>query len=53
MIQKRFQYYSRTGIAWTEWFDYDSDDSKLATIQANEPYQFGKKLRNEFRIVNN
>ena len=53
MIQKRYEHWSDQGKTWSDWFDYDGDDSKFATIQANEQYQFGKKLRNEFRIVNN
>lgn len=53
MIQKRYEYWSDQGKTWSDWFDYNSDNSKLAAIQANELYQFGKKLRNEFRIVNN
>lgn len=51
MIQKRYEYWSGQGKTWSDWFDYDSNDNNLSAIQANEPYQSGKKLRNEFRIV--
>ena len=53
MIQKRYEYWSAQGKTWTDWFDYDSNDSHLPAIKACEQFQFGKKLRNEFRIVNN
>ena len=52
MIQKRYEYWSGQGKTWSDWFDYDNDDSKLTSVRANEQYQFEKKLRNEFRVVN-
>jgi hypothetical protein len=52
MIQKRYEYWSGQGKTWSDWFDYDSNDNNLSAIQANEQYQFGKKLRNGFRVVN-
>ena len=48
MIQKRYQFYGKSGIEWTSWFNCCSDDSKLNTL---EKYQYGKKLLNEYRIV--
>ena len=51
MIQKRYQYFSSTGVSWTEWKDYIADDSKLEYLQKEEPYQLKPKLRNEYRIV--
>jgi hypothetical protein len=50
MIQKRFQYYSRTGIAWTEWFDYCKDNGQLASLQQEEKWQLKNKLLNQYRI---
>ena len=52
MIQKRYEYWSGQSKTWSDWFDYDSNNNNLSAIQANEQYQFGKKLRNEFRVVN-
>ena len=52
MIQKRYEYWSGQGKTWSDWFDYDSNDNNLSAIQANEQYQFGNKLRNEFRVIN-
>ena len=51
MIQKRYEFWSGQGKTWSDWFDYDDDDSQFTTIQANEQFQLGKKLRNEFRII--
>lgn len=52
MILKRYQYYSREGIVWTEWFNYNEDDNLLSVLQKNEKYQLlNPKLLNEFRIV--
>ena len=42
MLQKRYEYYTREGIKWTKWFNYEG------TL---EPYQFGKKLKNEYREI--
>ena len=39
--QKRYQYWSRNGIAWTEWFDYDGPEDKIQ----------GKGLNNEYRTI--
>lgn len=40
--QKRYQYRSSEGIVWTDWFNYDGPE---------EPYQFGNKLKNEYRTI--
>lgn len=41
--QKRYQYYSPTGIQWTPWFDFNGQQ---------EPWQLkSQKLKNEYRIV--
>lgn len=42
--QKRYQYYSPTGIQWTPWFDFNG---------SQEPWQLKPKLKNEYRIVKN
>ena len=41
--QKRYQYYSRNGIVWTEWFN-----SKAAV---EEKWQLKGKLLNEYRTI--
>ena len=40
-MQKRYQYYSREGIAWTPWF-------KVRT-ETKEKYQLKGKLLNEYK----
>ena len=53
MIQKRYQHYTGSGIAWTKWFDYaEGDAAELARLQKQESNQF-KGLMNEFRLVPN
>ena len=56
MILKRYEYWaSENGKPikkWTEWFNYNEDDSLLPVLQKNEKYQLlNPKLKNEFRIV--
>lgn len=50
MIQKRYQYISPKGLCWTEWSDYEEDDTKLSTLQKEESWQLKPKLKNEYRI---
>ena len=40
MVYKRYQYYSKSGISWTSWFPWHGD---------KYPWQFGHKLRNEYK----
>lgn len=48
MIQKRYQFFSKGGIKWTDWFDYHRD---ISLEEANKDiWQFKHKLKNEFRI---
>ena len=52
MIQKRYEFIGRTGVTWTNWFDYCPDDSALSRFQEEEKFQLGcSRLRNEFRVV--
>ena len=56
MILKRYEYWaSENGKPikkWTEWFNYNEDDSLLPVLQKNEKYQLlNPKLKNEFRVV--
>lgn len=51
MIQKRYEYMGPKGKQWTEWLDFDEDDSKLESFNANDRYQLKPKLLNEYRIV--
>ena len=40
--QKRYEYFSRQGKKWTEWFNYDGEEYK---------WQLKNKLRNEYRTI--
>ena len=40
IMEKRYQYYSRNGIQWTPWFEYEG---------SQEPWQLKNKLKNEYR----
>ena len=40
--QKRYEYFSRQGKKWTEWFNYDGEEYK---------WQLQNKLRNEYRTI--
>ncbi len=40
--QKRYEYFSRDGKNWTEWFDYNGEEYK---------WQLKNKLRNEYRTI--
>ena len=51
MIQKRYQYWSSTGIQWTPWFDYREDNGQLRDLQVNEKWQVKNKLLNEYRVI--
>lgn len=47
MKQKKYQYWTRDGKAWTDWFDYDGEEF---------PYQFEassktRRLLNEYRNI--
>ena len=44
MIQKRYQYYSKDGIKWTEWFNWPHENYK-------PEWQLKNKLKNEYRNV--
>lgn len=37
MTYKRYQYWSRTGVEWTDWFRWDSDN--------RDPWQLKNRLR--------
>ena len=40
-MEKRYQFYGRNGIEWTEFFPWDTDYCPK--------YQLGKKLLNEYK----
>lgn len=46
MRQKRFQYRTPEGVAWTNWFNYDGPEYPIQ----NKGYK-GNHLRNEYRTV--
>lgn len=37
---KRYQYFSKEGIQWSDWFPFSGP---------HEPYQLDKKLKNEYK----
>ena len=39
-MKKRYQYYTKEGIKWTPWFQYEG---------SQEPWQLKGKLKNEYR----
>lgn len=39
-MQKRYEYWSRDGKVWSEWFDYDGEQFQ---------WQLKNKLKNEYR----
>lgn len=43
---KRYQYYSKEGVKWTEWFE-------CTPSALTEKWQLKGKLRNEFKVINN
>ena len=44
MVYKRYQYFSKDGIKWTNWFEWDSD--------LRDKWQFKNKLLNEYKDEN-
>ena len=42
--QKRFQYWSKDGIKWTDWFN-------IPMNAPEEKWQVKNKLLNEYRII--
>ena len=51
MIQKRYQYWSSTGIRWTPWFDYCPDNGQLPHLQIEEKWQLKNRLLNEYKVI--
>lgn len=41
MTYKRYQYWSREGVSWTDWFKWECNDKPK--------YQLGRKLLNEYK----
>lgn len=48
MIQKRYQYFSKGGIKWTDWFDLPNA-TNIEKLRKERALQLGK-LINEFRV---
>lgn len=46
MIQKRYQYWSSTGIQWTPWFN-----TNLKETPKDAEYQLKNKLKNEYKEI--
>ena len=51
MIQKRYQRYTSSGIEWTDWKDYNEDNTKLSYLQEEYQWQLKGKLLNEYRVI--
>ena len=49
MIQKRYQFQGKSGIEWSDWYDYEEDDTELEELQ-DQKWQLKNKYRQEFRI---
>lgn len=45
MTYKRYQYWSRDGIHWTDWFPWDSDSREKVQLKGFK----GDMLLNEYR----
>lgn len=39
-MEKRYEHYTKNGIEWTDWFEWDGEKYK---------WQLKNKLRNEYR----
>ena len=50
MIQKKYQFFSKEGIKWTDWFDTLKKDEELENLRITQYWQLKDKLLNEFRI---
>lgn len=50
MIQKRYQFFSKEGIKWTDWFNTPKKDEELEHLNVHQKWQVKGKLLNEFRI---
>lgn len=50
MIQKRYQFFSKGGVDWTDWFDTLKRDNELNTLNVTQKWQIKGKLLNEFRL---
>ena len=51
MIQKKYEYFSKEGKKWTQWFNYREKDEDFFDLLNDEKWQLKNKLRNDFRIV--
>ena len=45
-MKKRYQYWSKDGLVWTKWFDWDSD--YMPELQMNDRRTFCR-LKNEYK----
>ena len=46
MIFKRYQYWSSKGLAWTDWFKWDSDYKPELQME-----RIFCRLKNEYKVV--
>ena len=44
--QKRFQFFGKHGVEWSNWFDYDGDTSNLIQLKSGKTV-----LKNKYRTI--
>ena len=49
MIQKRYQYFSKGGVKWTDWFDLPNA-TNIEKLRKERVWQYVGKLINEFKV---
>lgn len=45
-MKKRYQYWSKEGLVWTDWFNWDSD--YMPELQMND-HRIFCRLKNEYK----
>lgn len=54
-IEIRYQYWSKDGIVWTEWFrdytNYDNEEKAKVALDRMKALSAKQKLKHEYRIV--
>ena len=48
-ILKRYQYRTKDGIKWTDWFDLPNA-TNIEELRTERVWQYVRKLINEFRV---
>lgn len=54
-IERRYEYYSRSGKTWTKWFYYNKaeneEEAKIMIKKWKKEGELNKKLKGEYRIT--